>query len=80
MEDNFFSFFEVPFVRTLNPKCTFSFIKCGIKDPEKIIYATSIHKLSNLTKNEIVLPPKHGGGGGGGEGGGSTLAKLAWAP
>ena len=31
--------------------------------PEKLIYATSIHKtkLSNLTQNEIVLPPKHGG-------------------
>ena len=28
------------------------------------IYATSIHKteLLNLTKNVIVLPPKHGGG------------------
>ena len=46
-------------LRTLNPKSAFSFIKCGIKDPEKLIYATSIHKtdLSNLTKNEIVLPP-----------------------
>ena len=31
-----------------------------------MIYATSIHKmeLSNLTKNEIVLPPKQGVGGG----------------
>ena len=36
--------------------------KCGIKYPEWLIYATSIHKteLSNLTKNEIVLRPKHG--------------------
>ena len=43
----------------MNPKSAFSFIKCGIKDPEKLIYATNIHKteLSNLTKNEIVLPP-----------------------
>ena len=46
-------------MRTLNPKSAFSFIKCGIKDPEKLIYATNIHKteLSNLTKNEIVFPP-----------------------
>ena len=53
-----------------------------MKYSEWTIYATSLHKmeLPNLTKNEIVLPPKHGGGGGGGEGGGSTLAKLAWAP
>ena len=30
------------------------------------MYAKSVHKteLSNLTKNEIVLRPKHGGGGG----------------
>ena len=36
-----FSVFEVPIVRTLNPKSTFSFINT---------------ELSNLTKNEIVLP------------------------
>ena len=42
-------------MRTLNPKSAFSFIKCGIKDPEKLIYATDIHKteLSNLTKTKL---------------------------
>ena len=52
-----FSFFEVPFLGT-----AFSFIKCGIKYPKWLIYATCIHntELSNLPKNEIVLRPKHG--------------------
>ena len=33
--------------------------------PKWPLYATSVHKaeLSNLTKNEIVLPPKQGVGG-----------------
>ena len=33
-----------------------------MKYPKWLIYATSVQKteLSNLTKNEIVLPPKHG--------------------
>ena len=55
----FFSVFDIPFLRTLNPKSAFSFIECGIKDPEKLIFATNIHKteLSNLTKYEIVPPP-----------------------
>ena len=58
----FFSVFDDHFLRVFNPKSAFSFIKCGIKYPERLIYATSKHKteLSNLTKNEIVLPPKHG--------------------
>ena len=34
VEDNFFSVYEVPFVRTLNPKSAFLFIKCGIKYPK----------------------------------------------
>ena len=62
-----FFFFEILFLGTSSPKSAFSFIKCGIKYPKWLIYATSIHKteLSNLTKNEIVLRPKHGGVGGG---------------
>ena len=59
-----FFFFEVPFLGTLSPKSAFSFIKCGIKYPKWLIYATSIHKteLSNfqITKNESTV----GGGGG----------------
>ena len=57
-----FSVFEVHFLRTLNPKSAFLFIKCGMKYPKWLIFATSVKKteLSNLTKNEIVLPPKHG--------------------
>ena len=60
-----FSVFDVNFLRTLNPKSALLFIKCGIKYPKWPIYAKSVHKteLSNLTKNEIVLRPKHGGGG-----------------
>ena len=59
---SFFSFFDVSFLGTLSPKSAFSFIKCGIKYRKWLLYATSIHKteLSNLTKNEIVLRPKHG--------------------
>ena len=54
-----FSVFDVNFLRTLNPKSALLFIKCGIKYPKWPIYAKSVHKteLSNLTKNEIVLPP-----------------------
>ena len=61
-----FSVFDVNFLRTFNPKSAFLFIKCVIKYPKWPIYAKSVHKteLSNLTKNEIVLRPKHGGGGG----------------
>ena len=57
-----FSVFDVNFLRTLNPKSALLFIKCGIKYPKWPIYAKSVHKteLSNLTKNEIVLRPKHG--------------------
>ena len=35
-----------------------------MKYPKWLIYASGVHKteLSNLTKNLIVLPPKHGGG------------------
>ena len=45
----------------------FLFIKCVMKYPKWLIYAASVRKteLSNFTKNEIVLPPKHGGRGGG---------------
>ena len=59
---SFFLFLRSLFLGTLSPKYAFSFIKCGIKYPKWLIYATSIHKteLSNLTKNEIVLRPKHG--------------------
>ena len=57
-----FSVFEVHFLRTLSPLSAFKFIKCGTKYHKWPIYASSVHKteLSNLTKNEIVLPPKHG--------------------
>ena len=57
----FFCFWG-PYFENFEPQICFSLIKCGIKYPEWLIYATTIHKteLSNLTKNEIVLPPKHG--------------------
>ena len=57
------SVLEVHFLRILNPKSAFLFIKCWKKYPKWPIYATSVQKaeLSNLTKNEIVLPTKHGG-------------------
>ena len=62
----FSDFFGIqgPFFRTLNLKSAFLSIKCGMKHPKWPIYATSVQKqeLSNLTKNEIVLPSKHGGG------------------
>ena len=59
-----FSVFEAYFLRTLNSKSAFLFVECGMKYPKWPIYATSVQKteLSNLTKNKIVLPPKHGGG------------------
>ena len=59
-----FSVFEVHFLRTLNSKSAFLFVECGMKYPKWPIYAASVQKteLSNLTKNKIVLPPKHGGG------------------
>ena len=62
---SFFSVFEVYFFRTLNPLSACLLIRCGMKYPKWPIYASGVHKteLSNLTKNIIVLPPKHGGGG-----------------
>ena len=50
------------FLRIFNPIFGFLIIKCWMKYAEWPIYATSEHKteLWKITKNEIVLPPKHG--------------------
>ena len=58
---HFFCFWG-PFFWELWTQNLLLFIKCGMKYPKWPIYTTTLHKkeLSNLTKNEIVLPPKHG--------------------
>ena len=65
-----FFIFWGPFFGNLEPQSAFSFIKCGMKYPKWLIYATSIHKteLSNLTKKDIVLRPKHG----------AKFSELSW--